>query len=215
MRNAWGILAAAFPVAGSSARAQEARGAAVRTELDGLRARVEAPEKERPAAGERLPVSFGGFLDTYYAYDFDRPASRARAFTTQPARHNEFDVNLAYIEAVVAADRVRGRLALQAGNSVQSNYAGEPAVGSVSGPSLTRSIQEAWAGYRVTEKLWVDAGICFSHIGMESFISRDNWTYSRSLMAEFSPYCQSGVRASYQFDKDWSAQLHVLNGWQN
>jgi hypothetical protein len=208
----------------------------LRRELQDLRQRLDLVEKKTAAAAPAapaaaaagdagaapagswaasLPVKFGGFVDAYYAYDFDRPASRDRAFTTQPARHNEFNVNLAYLDAVIAADRVRGRFALQTGTSVQSNYAGEPTQGSVSGPSLSRDIQEATAGYRVTDKLWLDGGIYFSHIGMESFISRDNWTYSRSLMGDFSPYYQAGVKASYQFSDAWSGQLHVLNGWQN
>lgn len=162
-----------------------------------------------------LNVKFGGFLDTYYAYDFQRPPQRDRAFTTQPARHNEFNINLAFIDAVVQGERVRGRLALQAGTAVQSNYGGEPRVGAVSGPDLSRHIQEAVVGYKVTDKLWIDGGVYFSHIGLESWISRDNWTYTRSLIGDFSPYYQAGVKGSYQIDDAWSAQLHVLNGWQN
>ena len=101
-------------------------------------------------------VTFGGFVDTYYAYDFgtpptlDRSFSGGATFTTQPARHNEFNVNLAYVEALVSAHRIRGRLALQAGTSVQSNYGAEPTVGVISGPSLSRLLQEAYAGYQVT-----------------------------------------------------------------
>lgn len=175
-----------------------------------------APLLAAPTAGDApLPVRFGGFVDAYYAYDVRRPPNRGRSFTTQPARHNEFNVNLAFIDAVVSGDRVRGRLALQAGNSVQANYAGEPRVGSVSGSDLTRHLQEAVAGYRVADELWIDGGIFFSHIGLESWISRDNWTYSRSLMSDYSPYYQAGVRASYQFSPSWSGQLHLLNGWQN
>ena len=71
-------------------------------------------------------------------------------------------------------------------------------MGTVSGPDLARNIQEAYVGYRVTDKLWIDEGIYFSHIGFESWISRDNWTYTRSLDAEFTPYYQSGVKATYQ-----------------
>lgn len=163
----------------------------------------------------RLPVRFGGFVDTYYSYDFKRPPLRDRAFTTQPARHNEFNVNLAFIEGVVSEERVRGRLALQAGNSVQSNYGGEPRVGTVSGSDLARHVQEAVVGYRVTDKLWIDGGIYLSHIGLESWVSRDNWGYSRLLMSDFSPYYQAGVKASYQWTESLSSQLHVINGWQN
>jgi hypothetical protein len=162
-----------------------------------------------------VTVSFGGFVDSYYAYDFGRPVNFDRPFTTQAARHNEFNVNLAYVEAKVSGPRVRGRLALQAGTSVQSNYAGEPAIGAVSGPSLSRFIQEAVAGYQISPSLWVDGGIFLSHIGMESFISRDNLTYTRSLSAEFTPYYESGVKLTWQTTPKLTALFTVVNGWQN
>lgn len=160
-------------------------------------------------------LTLGGFVDAYYAYDFNRPSQFDRSFTTQPARHNEFSVNLAYIEAKIERDRIHGRLALQAGTSVQSNYAGEPTVGSVSGPSLSRHIQEGYAGYRLSTDTWIDAGIMLSHIGVESFVSKDNLTYTRSLVADYSPYYETGVRLSTRLSDQWSAQFLVLNGWQN
>lgn len=160
-------------------------------------------------------LKFGAFVDGYYAYDFNRPRTLDRAFTTQPARHNEFNVNLAYVEGVVSAPRVRGRLALQFGTSVQANYGAEPRVGTYSGPDLTRFVQEATAGVRLSTNLWLDGGIYLSHVGSEAWISRDNLTYTRSLMADFSPYYQSGVKLTWQATPTLSAQLHVLNGWQN
>jgi hypothetical protein len=161
-----------------------------------------------------VTVSFGGFVDSYYAYDFGRPANFDRPFTTQAVRHDEFNVNLAYVEAKVSGPRVRGRLALQAGTSVQSNYGGEPAIGTVSGPSLSRFIQEAVAGYQITPSLWVDGGI-LSHIGMENWASRDNLTYTRSLSFDFTPAYESGVKLTWQATPKLSALLTVVNGWQN
>lgn len=169
-----------------------------------------------PAAPDTTPkITFGGFVDGYYAFDFNRPANFDRAFTTQPARHNEFNVNLAYVEAKLDAPRVRGRLAIQTGTSVQSNYAGEPRNGSVSGPDLSRLIQEAFAGVKIADNVWVDGGIFLSHIGMESFISRDNLSYTRSLPAEYTPYYESGARLAWQATPKLAAMFHVVNGWQN
>ncbi len=188
-------------------------------------AQTPGPAPAAPGAGDTaaihaspdtaVTVSFGGFVDSYYAYDFGRPANFDRPFTTQAARHNEFNVNLAYIEAKVSGPRVRGRLALQAGTSVQTNYAGEPAIGTVSGPSLSRFIQEAVAGYEITPSLWVDGGIFLSHIGMEGFISRDDLTYTRSLSADYTPYYESGVKLTWQATPKLSALVTVVNGWQN
>src|SRR5262245_34566594 len=110
--------------------------------------------KARPDTAAKL--SFGLFIDGYYAWDVDQPANFDRAYTTQPARHAEFNINLAFIEAKVNGPRYRGRLALQWGTSVQANYAGEPQIGNVSGPGLTQFVQEATAGYQVGRNLWVD-----------------------------------------------------------
>ncbi len=162
-----------------------------------------------------MVVKFGAFIDGYYAYDMGRPPLIDRAFTTQAARHNEFNINLAFVEAKLQSPRVRARLALQAGTSVQSNYAGEYAVGVTSGPSLARHIQEAVVGVQVAKNLWVDGGIFFSHIGMEGYISRDNPTYTRSLAAEFTPYYESGVKLTWQPTTKLTLLGTVVNGWQN
>lgn len=152
------------------------------------------------------PVKLGAFIDTYYAYDFEHPPGSKRAYATQPLRHDQPDLNLSHIEAVLETRRVRGRLALQAGDSVDRNYnvAGE-----------RKLFQEAYLGYLVGEKTWIDAGIYFGHIGSENWISKDNWTYSRSLLSEFTPYYSTGVRISHQLSDRETLQLQVINGWQN
>lgn len=179
------------------------------------------PTTATPAAAQAslrdstLKVTFGAFVDAYYAYDAGRPPTFDRAFTTQAARANEFNVNLAHVDAVISGARLRGRLALQAGTSVQSNYAGEPTNGAVSGASLARHLQEAYVGYKVTDRLWVDAGIFFSNMGAEGWLSSDNLTYTRSLVADYSPYYSSGVRAVLQATPKLVARVDVINGWQN
>lgn len=179
-----------------------------------LLAAVAAPVAAQDTA---RTVSVGGFVDTYYAWDFNRPGhgNFDRAFTTQPARHDEFNVNLAFVEIKVSSAHTRGRLALQAGTAVQSNYAGEVRSGSISGPDLARHIQEAVVGVQIARTLWIDGGIYLSHIGQESWISRDNPTYSRSLIADYSPYYEAGVKATWTASSRVTAQVHLLNGWQN
>ncbi|KAF5272975.1 hypothetical protein FQR65_LT17253 [Abscondita terminalis] len=54
-----------------------------------------------------------------------------------------------------------------------------------------------------------------SHIGWESAIGKDNYTLTRSLAAENSPYFETGVRLSYTTDNGkWYLSGLVLNGWQ-
>lgn len=159
-------------------------------------------------------VTFGAYVDSYYAYDFNQPGGHDRALTTQAQRHDEFAVNLAHVEARYQSPVVRGRLALQAGTSVQANYAAEP--DSLAGfQNFLPHLEEAYAGVSLAPSVWVDAGIFFSHIGNESWISADNPTYTRSLAAEFSPYYETGVRASWQATQSIALTAVVVNGWQN
>lgn len=160
-------------------------------------------------------ITWGGYVDGYYAYDFGRPATFDRAFTTQPARANEFNVNLAFFEANLSGDGIRGRLALQAGTAVQSNYAGEPTNGAISGPTLARHIQEAFVGVQLAPSLWVDAGIFYSNVGVESWVSSDNLALTRSLTADFSPYYSTGLRTTWQASERLMVRVDLVNGWQN
>jgi len=152
-------------------------------------------------------TTFGAYIDGYYAWDFSRPASFDRSYTTQPARHAEFNVNLGFIEAKLSGPRVRGRLAIQFGTSVQANYAGEPHIGHISGPGVSQFIQEAVIGYQISRTLWVDGGVFFAHTGFEGWITRDNLAYTRSLIADFSPYYEAGAKLTWTPSAAVTAQL--------
>lgn len=152
-------------------------------------------------------TTFDGFVDLYYAYDFNEPTNHDREYTTQPARHNEFNANLVMLGVEHQKDDLKARLSFQAGTYVQSNYAAEPLVGSISGGDLSRHIQDAFITYQVSDETSLIAGIFPSHIGYEHVLSINNYTYTRSLAADFSPYFnqESGFYIS-------SMSLGVLRG---
>lgn len=151
---------------------------------------------------------FDGFLDTYYAYDFTHPKNNERIYTTQPQRHNEPSINLVHGGLNFKSENWRGRFALQAGNSVEANTIYEP------DPRLGH-IQESYLGYKIGPETWIDAGIYLGHIGMESWVSKNNITYSRSLQLDYVPYYTAGIRVSHEYDSNTHLELHVMNGWQN
>lgn len=157
---------------------------------------------------EPKDIKLGGFVDTYYAFDFNQPKDLERQYTTQPARHNEFNINMAYLDATIKTEKTRGRMALQYGNSVDKNYSAER-------DSDAKVFQEAYVGKRIAEKTWIDVGIFLGNIGAESWISKDNYTYSRSLNLDYVPYYSSGVRFEHFISEKQSFQLQLLNGWQN
>ena len=170
----------------------------------------------RVAVRDTAPkIVFGAFVDGYYAWDFDRPHDFDRAYTTQPARHAEFNINLAFAQVAITGPRYHGTLAIQFGTSVDANYAGEPRIGKISGSAVSQYLQQATAGYQLSPTLWIDGGIFFAHTGYEGWISRDNLSYSRSLMADFSPYYEAGVKLTWTPSARVAVQFDLLNGWQD
>lgn len=158
-------------------------------------------------AQDQPKTTVSGFADVYYCYDFSKPISRDRSFTTQPMRHNEFTLNLGMIDVKYQGPAVRGRFAFQTGTYVQSNLAAEP--------SLLKNVLEASVGSEIGSDVWVDLGIFPSHIGFEGIVSKDNWNYSRSLLADYSPYYESGIRVTATLSGRLTVRGLLLNGWQN
>ena len=165
-----------------------------------------APAQAAPTASN--PLTFYGYIDAYYGYDFNNNHTQARpGFLYSHGRQNEFTVNNAILGMRYDDGKVRGAIGLHAGSYVTANYAAEDQV--------FKHIYEAYAGFRPFRKAWLDVGIFGSHIGFESAISKDNWTLTRSLMAENSPYYQAGARFTYEVDPKLTLAAMVLNGWQN
>ena len=154
------------------------------------------------------PLKLSGAVDVYYGYDFSEPLGQERLYTTQAYRHNEFNLNWGFLRADYTTDRVRATLALHTGTYVQANYAAEP-------NELTRLIAQANAGVKLAEGLWLDAGILPSHIGYENTFSGDNEIYTRALMAENSPYYETGAQLTAEVSEKVTLKFLVLNGWQN
>jgi hypothetical protein len=173
-----------------------------------------AQNKDSVSVKDSSGLSFWGFADIYYGYNFNLPPSRidgelvtGNSFLYSHNRHNEFNLNNGIVGVDYFNDKVRGILALQAGTYVEYNYANEPA--------MLKYVYEAYAGYQPIRNLWIDAGIFTSHIGSESAISSENFTLSRSMMAENTPYYETGIRASYDINNKLKINGLILNGWQN
>ena len=155
--------------------------------------------------------TFSGYSELYYSFDFDKPATHEKPFFIyNHKRHNEVNLNLAFAKVNYTTAKVRSNLAIMAGTYPQYNLAAEP--------ELLRFIYEANIGLKISEKhnLWVDAGIMPSHIGFESAVGADCWTASRSMLAENSPYYETGVKLTSTNKKgNFYMSFLILNGWQH
>lgn len=156
------------------------------------------------------PLTITGFVETYFSYDSRKPDDHKKpSFIYSHNRSNELNVNLAYIKAAYEKKNIRANLALMAGTYSNANLANEPGV--------LKNIYEANTGLKISKKkdLWVDAGIFSSHIGFESAHAPSCWNLTRSLLADNSPYFETGAKISLtSINKKWFLSGLVLNGWQ-
>ncbi|HEU4859373.1 MAG TPA: porin [Chitinophagaceae bacterium] len=149
-----------------------------------------------------------GYADIYYQYDFNKPPDKLRPpFLYNFKKHNEINTNLILLKASYDGKKIRANLGVMAGNYSRYNLAAEP--------EFFRYIYEASIGYKFSEKVSLDAGILPSHIGCESAIAKDNWNLSRSILAESSPYYETGIKFNYTPNDQWTFSLLGLQGWQN
>lgn len=155
-------------------------------------------------------LELSGYIETFYSYDFANPASHVRQpFLYSYNRHNEVNLDIGLVKLAYNTENIRANLALMAGTYANDNLSAEPGV--------MKNILEANTGMKLSNKsnLWLDAGIFASHIGFESAIGKDCWNLTRSLLAENSPYYESGIKISYTSpDTKWFLSGLLLNGWQ-
>jgi hypothetical protein len=159
---------------------------------------------------EKSPLTFSGYIETYYSYDFRNPDNHLRpGFVYSHNKHNELNLNLGLAKVNYAKDNVRGNLAIMAGTYAEFNLAAEQ--------DLLKNVYEANIGVKISSKhnLWIDAGIMPSHIGFESAIGKDCQTLTRSILADNSPYYEAGAKIGYTSKSEkWYLAAMYLNGWQ-
>ncbi len=183
--------------------------------LEGRRANAQAPPPETPAASTSAAsaVQLHGLVDVYASWNPNRPFDHANfepGTGTTAANANELGLNLAALDVSLDANPVGFHVVAVAGTGTDVVHAAELH------PDTWRPIYQASVSYRLDAGRGVlfELGIQPSHIGYEGFFSKDNWSYTRGWMGEFSPYYQTGLKVATSFDDRWSGQLWLLNGWQ-
>lgn len=173
--------------------------------LAGFAANAQSDSSEQ----KKFSLDFSAFVEVYYAYDFGKPGNHERpGFLYNHKRHNEINLNLGLLSLKAEGGNYRANIGLMVGTYAQYNLANEQ--------ELLKNVYEANAGFALNKSrsIWLDAGIFPSYIGFESVISADNYTLTRSLLAENSPYYMTGARLSFKPGEKWDIALLALNGWQ-
>ncbi len=164
-------------------------------------------------AGNAQSVTYNGFVDTYYSYNFASPVTYKNELRNFDVNDNSFTLSLAELEiqrAVSAASPVGFRMDLDYGTT---NDIVQPA-----STSTLSILQQAYvtAVLPIGSGLTVDAGKFVTHMGNEVIESKDNWNYSRSYLFAFAiPYYHTGMRFSYPVMNNLTTTLHLVNGWNS
>src|SRR5688572_32986024 len=90
-------------------------------------------------AGTGFSQSFAGFLDGYYGYNFNRPASRKNLYRNFDFNHNQFSLNYAELAVERKPAPLGFRVDLGFGDTAKAVHATEPA-----GPDLYQYFQQVY-----------------------------------------------------------------------
>lgn len=171
---------------------------------------------------DKSKVTLGGYLETYFAHNFNDPANGLTNYRGFDNRHGQLSVQNVVLDAVGALGAVTTHVAVQFGHTPEAYYASEPRQAAAtgaggSGPQVWKFLQQAnvtWlapAGRGVT----LDAGLFLSPIGPEGMAVKDQWNWSRSNLFFGLPFYHTGARATYPVGAHGSASLHVYDGWNS
>lgn len=171
---------------------------------------------------DKSKVTVGGYIEGYFAYNFNNPTNALTNFRGFDNRHQQLTLQNVVLDTVGALGPVTTHLALQFGHSAEAYYAAEPpSVGAGgaggSGPQVWKFLQQAnltWVA-PVGRGLTLDTGLFLSPVGPEGMAIKDQWNWSRSNLFFGLPFYHSGARATYPVGTHSTVSLQVCNGWNS
>ncbi len=183
-----------------------------------------APENPVLTFFKQTQVS--GFVDVYYSYNFNTPAtpcavvSEVKIFNCLHAfdvAQKSFSLNLAELaldKKPTAHSRGGYRVDLDYGPAATLAASADPR-----GSTRDQYFQQAYLSYLpplLSGKLQLDFGKFVTPAGKEVMETRDNWNYSRSLLfASAIPRDHTGLRVAYKASDRLVVTGFLVNGWNN
>jgi len=164
--------------------------------------------KDSTTAPPSPAVSVSGFVDTYFSYNFGRPATRVNELRNFDVSAEQFKVSMAEVSFQRAAAPVGFRIDLDFGEGNDIVQSGAP--GSLANVRQAYVTVIAPLGSGLT----IDAGKFVTHCCYEVIPAKDNFNYSRSFLFAWSvPYYHLGARAAYALTSELTVNGYVYNGW--
>lgn len=182
-------------------------------------------KKDKPvgAATESASATFssdwhyGAYVDVSYVGNFNFPDNHLWRSRTTAFQHNEVSPNmgLAYVRKDAnPLSRWGMELGFQGGRDSEE-FAFLVGERRVDGSDVLRHVHRANVSYLapVGNGLTVTAGLFNSLMGYESLYAKDNANYTRSWIADNTPYMMFGVNAQYPLNDTLTVTAFVVNSY--
>ncbi len=185
-----------------------------------LNGRVPDGQTEGGAPGLTLSTQdwhYGAYVDVGYVGNFNFPDNHLWRNRATASHHNELSPNmgLAYLRKDAGISSRWGmELGFQGGRDTEG-FAFLPGEQRVDGSDVLRHIHRANLSYLapVGRGLMVTAGLFNSLMGYESLYAKDNAHYTRSWIADNSPYMMLGVNVQYPLSEQFAVAAFVVNSY--
>lgn len=181
------------------------------------------PSPNRPEAVPPVPdgdtsqraVSFGGYIEAFYSYNFNRPSSGINELRYYDRRHDLISLQNVVLSADWALGPVYGRVALQTGVITETIGSPEGTTRTLESDLLWRIVQEATIAWRTPlgQGVTLDAGLYIAPFTIEDLSVHDNWNWSSSNLFAVSPSQMAGARVTVPLNCRHELTLGVFNGW--
>lgn len=157
---------------------------------------------------KKNPLHIEGYIDTYFSYEFNEPESSKGSYYVSYNRHNEVNINLAYVSLKYTSENIKAVFTPGFGTYMNANYINER--------GTIKDIVEAYVSLRVFKKknIWLDVGVIPSPYTNENIIALDQLCYSRTFGPEYTPYYFGGVKLSLPLSDKVTFYTYLINGWQ-
>jgi len=160
-------------------------------------------------------LSWSAFIDAYYTRNFNDPPTRVNQFRNFDMNENQVALSLADLKVQEQAQPVG--FTVELGYGPTSDYVNITSTFGPGSASLA-NVMQAYGTVVVPigAGLTVDVGKFVTHMGYEVIPSQGNWNYSRSYLFAYAiPFYHTGVRLTYPVASNFTAALHILNGWNS
>ncbi len=162
------------------------------------------------------PLTFSGYVDTYYFANFNGVQSNLGASGFErifDQKANNFQVGLAQLKTTYSTEKVTGVIDLTFGNHGDLGNYGNPIspLGAQFG-STGLALKQAYLTWKMSDKVSLTGGQYGTNVGYEVSAAPVNFNYSLSNMFGNGPFYHTGVKLDVAATDKFAFMLGITNG---